>query len=32
VTNPIVDEDGIAPPGSPAARLLAGRAATAGGG
>jgi 2-keto-4-pentenoate hydratase/2-oxohepta-3-ene-1,7-dioic acid hydratase in catechol pathway len=32
VTNPIVDEDGTAPPGSPAARLLAGRAATAGGG
>ena len=32
VTNPIVDEDGTAPPGSPAARLLSGRAATAGGG
>ena len=32
VTNPIVDEDSTAPPGSPAARLLSGRAATAGGG
>ena len=30
VTNPIVDPDGRAPSGSPAARLLAGRAATAG--
>jgi 2-keto-4-pentenoate hydratase/2-oxohepta-3-ene-1,7-dioic acid hydratase in catechol pathway len=29
VTNPIVDADGTAPSGSPAARLLAGRAATA---
>jgi len=29
VTNPIVDPDGTAPAGSPAARLLAGRAATA---
>ena len=32
VTNPIVDEDGTAPPGSPAVPLLAGRAATARGG
>ena len=32
LTNPITDEDGAAPAGSPAARLLAGRAATAGGG